>query len=128
MRAFDVQGADDGAVDGERDGERASRTGGALDVTWIVGGVGTDVGLAGCGDEAGDSVTFGASVKLAVGGQGCHSLGQERDQAVGGAIEESDLDEVETEQVSHVAGDVVLEEVGALFDGHLGELGRGEVG
>ena len=41
------------------------------------------------------------------------------------AIQQPDLDEIEAQQIFHVAADVVLEEVGPLFDRHLGEfLGR----
>ena len=53
---------------------------------------------------------------------------KQRDQPAGRAVEQADLDEVEPEQVLHVPGDVVLQQVGPLLDPHLGELLGGEVG
>ncbi len=71
---------------------------------------------------------FAAGVQFAAGGEVGHAHREQGFEAAGLAVEQADLDEVEAEQVLHVAGDVVLEEVLALLDAHLGEFVGGEVG
>ena len=99
-----------------------------FEVERVLRRVGTDVAHAGRRHEARHAVALLAGVQLAIGRQGRHPLGQQRDQPVGRPVQQADLDEIEPEQVLHVPGDVVLQQVGPLLDPHLGQLFGGQVG
>src|SRR5205807_943545 len=92
--ALDVEGADNAVAEAERHGERAVGTWGAGDVKGVGFRVGTEVTLAGGGDEAGHAIILGQGVKFARGSLRDHAVVKEGHELAGRRIEQPDGDQL----------------------------------
>ena len=128
LGAFDVEGPDHLLVQHEGHCERAFCPFAALQIERIFGGVVAEIAAARGGHVAGHAVVFAACIQDACLGLGLHADRQQRLESACLSVEQSDLDDVELQQILGVVEDVALEEFDPFLDRHIGQFGRCEIG
>ena len=128
LDALDVEGADHLIVQQQGNGQRTLRVLGAGEVERVFGGVFAEIALAGRRHEAGHAVVLRLGGKLAGGRLRVHAHRQQRIEPARLLVEQADLDHVEMQQIAGEVQDVRLQQLDAVLDRHVGDLGGRQIG
>ena len=128
LGAFDVERPDHLFMEHERHGERAFRPLAPFEVAGVFRRVVAEIASSRGRDIPGHPVVFGAGEEDPGLRLRLHSLGKERFEPAGLAIEEADFDHVKQQKIPRIMENVALEEVDPLLDRHVGQFGRRQIG
>ena len=122
LRTFDVEGADHLVAQDQGHGQGTAGPLGPFEVERIDGRVGAQVALAGGGHEAGDAVALLPGEEHAFGRllQSCPPPGAAPVRRF--RAEEANFDDVVMQQVLGEPANILLEQLDAFLDAHLGQL------